>query len=133
MIKNEDKVVTLAQAKKLASLGVEVETQFLWMRADWFPDLWKVVQYDNTNLKHSSEVYRAPDVAELGILLNPFQVVYDSRSDGWYIYVDRELGHPRAMHIETYRAPEAQARGEALIWLIESEFLLLKDLNSLDN
>jgi hypothetical protein len=131
-MKTKDQVCSLEQAKKLVELGVVLDTTLLWYKTN---DGWELIPGKTPSCKFNKKnferfkFYPALNVAELGVLLP-----YDERfGAAWYsganergeiychIYNDAE---EQVFHAKT----EAQARADALIWLIEKGFRNPKDL-----
>jgi len=137
----EKQIVSLELAKKLNEFGVEQENAWEWRRdfyknmhhfSDW--KLW-VAHDDNFSCGDSYETIAAFTVAELGEMLlkgSEGNIVYweaSHQADGWVLrtYELGELtdgGGEASFREDT----EANARAKALIWLIESGHLNVKDL-----
>jgi len=141
-MKNEDKVATLEQCKKLVELGVILRTEKYW------------VSYDNlinTHLVDTNytvpiislnfiKVIPAPDVVELGMLLPKFIIFEEYRywlsldnnittEFGVSYKIDNHLLNSEFLGDKNfYESLEAQARAEALIWLLENDFLIPGEL-----
>jgi len=127
-MKTEYKVCTLEQSKKLVKLGVILETEWLWdvksnpLRPEIKLTRKSTIHYDKELYKNF--IFPAPDVAELGLLLP---------GDGWTVCSRKytrdnsflvEVCYMDDLDIKTFRgSSEAQAKADALIWLIEKGYL----------
>lgn len=110
-MKLEDQVCSLELAKKLKEFGVKQNAYWSW--------------YTNAgkgNLMHNPKGYRSMEVktfdafsvAEIGEILEGFQLPYFNFGTGWKIKQTRE--YHRCEN-------EVDARAELLIYLIENKFL----------
>ena len=120
-MKIKDQICSFEQAKKLLELGVKLNT--LW--SYWTPDGYeneKIVVYQADLYEHP--YYPAPTVAEFGVLLGDFQVGFHWWDIKLY-YVQLFLD---GILMECRKETEAQARAEALIWLIENRYIKPEDL-----
>ena len=135
MYPQEKQVCSLDQAKKLVELGVVLDTYFIWEERT-------VCGVNHTVLKPRDEpaiepraVYPAPNVAELGVLLT---FIVKHNHDLYWFYITKSQDTWR-MHWKTSSGilltnedfankSEAQARAEALIWLLENGHLKPEDL-----
>lgn len=123
-MKQEDKVCTPEQAKRIIKLGVVLETEKYWIyqaNDGWFVydyDYWyrRKKRFDNL------EYYPAPDVAELGEVLGGYTVMKYQSDSFWRLY--DETGELRGWFFDG-KKPEAQARCAALIWLVENKYIEL--------
>ena len=125
-MKIEEQVCSLEQAKKLEGLGVKIDTYFVWAT---FGTVSYVRPREIRNILPIYKEYLAPNVAELGVLLN--------LNTGFYMLTlgDKSTAEFKAkctdydyMHQEINGESEAQARTEALIWLIENKYTKVEDL-----
>jgi hypothetical protein len=126
----EDQVCSFEQAKKLVKLGVILDTQWCWIRPTTYLE-YKIALRRGLELSIEPPI-ATPTVAELGILL-PY--THPDNSDcrlvcvkGLYdftVFYEPLKGFPRLQFIAV---TEAQARTEALIWLIENHYISAKDL-----
>jgi len=121
-MKQEDKVCTLEQAKKLVELDIVLKTEYHWTEnthKEWY--LNKV--YNGCH-KEFPAFYPAPDVAELGVLLKGYKVWINSVGY-WQL---TKGNHLKELKTFNYKFTEAQARCEALIWLIENDYIKPENL-----
>jgi hypothetical protein len=128
----EEQLCSLEQAKKLVKLGLRTPTIFYYTvditskrrRIRYGHDLQAVNTSDFNEVCY--KFYPAYTVAELGVLLPS-----DIFVDGYCVFEMEQLGKHEPHWLwrgEEYNT-EAQARAEALIWLIENDYLKAEDLN----
>jgi hypothetical protein len=142
LMKIEDQVCSFEQAKKLVGMGLNLDTLFRFYLLTNDHDyrlarnLHEAYSFDElleiTTEGKEVNVFPAPTVAELGVLL-PY--THPDNSDcrlvcvkGLYdftVFYEPLKGFPRLQFIAV---TEAQARAEALIWLIENKYLDPKTL-----
>lgn len=118
-----NQVCTLEQAKKLAELGVKVKTYYKWVG---FEDQYEL--YPGTySIERSQEEFYAPTVTELGEMLGKY-IVMRYASDLLF-----RLYNEKGLLINCIRGTqnnnEAQARAEALIWLLDQKLLTAQQIN----
>lgn len=140
-MKIEDQVAAFEQAKKLVALGVKIDTQFYWVEAP--SDLRDTALITKAQIDEADSMgwfnpIPAPTVAELGLLL-PKEMRFKN-IDGDIIgsltfyffegeWVTDYMLPDSGESLETFIGrTEAQARAEALIWLLENNYLNPKDL-----
>ena len=142
-MKLEDQVCTFEQSLKLAELGVALPTTFYWSakgkdRSD--PAAFKLTIKEE-NDETADTCYSAFTTAELGILL-PYELnlededlyiqgtIGNRRGEFYYIWFQSSLDNVEwELFPAIERDTEAQARADALIWLIENEFVRVADLS----
>ncbi len=140
-MKNEDKVAILQQSKRLKELGVVLKTERYWEEitknhpVHWVAGTTQLNTYKGVNSSYINYT-PAPDVAELGELL-PYPFKIDGKDAFWVS--SRGNGLSSVSFLEstekiTVLAPfdyptEAQARCNALIWLIENKHIDVKKIN----
>jgi hypothetical protein len=127
MMKIEDQVCSPKQGCKLKGLHVKAIPHYIWEFANkWHLCEWRILE----------DWIPAYTVAELGVLLPinnsvslPCAEIWKD-ADGWYYdacgdypCTDRAYEYSKAP-LET----EAQAKAEALIWLLENNYLKAEDL-----
>ena len=130
-MKKEDQVCTLVQARKLVELDVKLSTLFYWVVGNDEP---RLVSSDQVRDAMDVEKYPAPTVAELGMLL-PWQIslededlylqgtIGNRQGEFYYIWFQSSIDNVEwELFPAIERDTEAEARAEALIWLIENEF-----------
>ena len=130
-MKLEDQVCTFEQARKFRyKLRLNLESFFVYEDGAISKDKPLYVRSQHTNHIKRVEGYGvrylpAYTVAELGVLLGKYQLVkFDNR---WQIC--KRIVHPIIMlGVNRIDLPEAQARADALIWLIEEDFIKAEDL-----
>ena len=137
MYPQEKQVCSLEQAKKLDKMGVVLETTWMWWDEN---NMEPYVQIRVPLMSKYAKFYPAPNVAELGVLL-PKEVFFPCEGRGHYYkseltcywfdgdwYADyTKSGSTESLH--TFKAEtEAQARADALIWLLENGQLKPEDL-----
>lgn len=131
-MKIEDTVCSLKQSKKLAELGVKLDTLYVWFRHTnkfvssvkshkWF----LMRSFERTQMLHA-ERFPALTVAELGVLLFPDQVFFNPECGLWGL-IDSDGCETHILE-NSYSFNETQARADALIWLIENEYVNAKEL-----
>lgn len=131
-MKLEDQVCSFTQAQKLVALGLDVCSYFLWQKNDNLPAI--VVSEEQNGPKNSS-CYPALTVAELGVLL-PAEISVDDEDlylqstignrKGEFHYLWFQFGVDNAewdLFPAIEQDTEALARADALIWLIENNYL----------
>ncbi len=117
-MKLEDKVCTLEQAKRLVELGVVLDAANHWTHLAWSKPTLSNSKAGKSAVELDLE-YPAPDVAELGELLGNYNVL--RIGDTWMLY---HKGYSLQVIVEFLEPKtEAQARVDALIWLIENNCL----------
>ena len=129
MYPQENQVCSLDQAKKLVKLGVVLDTTWYWIEVcgNWLlKNKWDLSYIEITPKDFKSEIYPAPNVAELGVLLSGYQMVL-TPNDGWQIFNPEGFAHG-FLSDKCDDLPEAPARTEALIWLLENGHLKSEDL-----
>ena len=138
-MKLEDKVAAIEQSKKLIELGFKMKTGKYWVKmlgdSEWIlstkhPD--KHVYYDQyIEFISPIEIHiPAPDVAELGEAL-PWKIIIDRRECHLDICKNKEgdinvvsyINRGHSMMYSAAAETEAQARAEALIWLIKNKYV----------
>lgn len=131
-MKQEDKVPLREQCQKLVELGVILKTEKQWISLGGY---WKIVSSSKNNELAILRgfIIPAPDVAELGALLPGNIRRYELKcvkEDGeWHIeYYEDDECNPGHLILDFYFKSEAQARCEALIWLLENKHLKMEDL-----
>lgn len=134
-MKIEDQVCTEEQARDLQKLGVRLETVYSWSKQVSYFDGKEFVNYLLRLTKEKNccdlEFIPAPTVAELGVLLGGW--LYHIRVDIGLCDNDETTGFCKfcfAFEGEyfQYFKTEAQTRAEALIWLLENEYIKPGDL-----
>lgn len=120
-----DQVCSFQQANEIAGY-VKLETHFSYIifESEDEDSAKLVTTFEANNAPGDYIVIPAPNVAELGILLGPYQVFYrrepEIDENYWGIYYDYNL--PIVwLPGEFDDKPEAQARADALIWLVEND------------
>jgi len=130
-MKNEDKVATLEQCKKLVELGVILRTEKSWFKGLY--GKWELVNYlVNKGCIDAKGGMPAPDVSEFGVLI-PVDLGTDEHSR-YSTFHSMKCGDKWASELGTEWSSclcdtEARARAEALIWLIENKYLNPDELN----
>ncbi len=136
-MKLEDQVCTLKQAQKLVKLGLVLGTTYVWQKRG--SDYQLASRY-NLAAK-SKDSFPAPNVAELGVLLPAGLMIEDAhhwletnKADASFLtgYIQK-ANTPHSSHDELWvckfiKETEAQARADALIWLIENGFVKVGSL-----
>ncbi len=142
-MKVEDQVCTIEQAKRFVELGIRLQTYFQWEvpdNADRSESETCALSITSSAMKKNINTYPAPSAAELGELL-PAVVSLEEED----LFIQGSLGNRRGEfhyiwfqssldNVEWELFPaiekdtEAEARAEALIWLIENEFVKIEDL-----
>lgn len=131
-MKIKDQVCTRDQAKKLVEMGIFLDTVFAWHHGAKYP-----LQINYGMSKFSIEngiMTPAPNVAELGVLLIEFgfsltrdNITYEEPNAppiiGWDL-----VDYHKQFLTHVIKDNEAQARTEALIWLIENGYIELEKL-----
>lgn len=131
-MKSEDQVCATEQAKKLKELGVMIETQFVWTRSK---ELLVYDEFYSAIKDYPEEFDSAPNVAELGVLL-PANIdteyysyhLFSGRSVSGNYFVGYETEPLKDDFAQFTNSNEAQARAEALIWLLENKYIKPEDL-----
>jgi hypothetical protein len=138
-MKLEKQVCSFMQAKKLSDLGLKAVTYFYWVKGEnEEPTLIPCPANPETIRK---KIYPAPTVAELGILL-PAEITYEDEDlylqgtmgnrPGEFYYIWFQFATDNA-EWELFPAieedTEAEARAEALIWLMENGIVKPENLN----
>jgi hypothetical protein len=125
-----DKVITLQQAQRLKELGIQQVgvTSNFWrfLKAINAPDSqyhWSVVNPTSWT-EQDALMCAAFDATELGVMLPLDSQLYTRKNR------EGEWGVTYALRIKPVHAPtEAQARGEALIQLLESGYIRACEVN----
>ena len=127
-MKLQDQVCTLDQAKKLVEFGVGCNSHFCY----WNNKLTETEKAKSSYKKHNMEMIKcfpAYTVAELGVLLiyciNDVNIYIDKTADGEYWKQVELFNGPK---LGKLFKTEAQARAEALIWLLENKYLNVEDI-----
>lgn len=152
-MKLQDQVITLEQAKRFKELGVTSETFMVWMEAEeldgegnhkeWVPALFVEIQSNGMDMTCVSELpdgctnddnechntrgsYPAYTVAELGVMIpNCYSTM--KLHEGWRVYNEEDQdGTGKDEIFDT----EAQARGAALIYLLETNIMTAEQCNA---
>ncbi len=142
-MKKEDQVCTFEQAKKLSELGVDLPTLFCWHSTGQYQsneDQFVLVLTDELKGSNDSVCYPAPTVAELGTLI-PYEIslededlylqgtIGNRQGDFYYIWFQSSIDNVEwELFPAIERETEAEARAEALIWLIDNEFIKTADM-----
>ncbi len=141
-MKIEEQVCSYSQAKRLAELGLRLPTLFHWVPGEKSGDAVPAFLGDQ-DLPDSvaKEQYPAPTVAELGLLL-PTEISLDDedlylqgtignrRREFYYIWFQSSIDNVEwELFPSIEKETEAVARAEALIWLIENEFVKVENLS----
>jgi hypothetical protein len=129
----EDQVCSFEQAEKLKALGVTTPSEFHWVLNSAQED-WRVVRKGSLIDFSFLPYLEAYTVAELGILL-PIDCISvcnlwkysSSRTRDYFIVKLTTFTTKHKDKFFSYKS-EAQARAEALIWLIENHYIAAKDL-----
>jgi hypothetical protein len=134
----EKQCCTVEQAKELIRLGVNVETCFEWVRfeSDCFDadlDDWAEPILMSREAREACEAhivfhYSAPTVAELGVILPWRGVHYEFivTQESNYLVHRLKIWTPGSPVVDlTYieKMNEAEARADALIWLIRNKYI----------
>ena len=138
-MKIENQVCTIDQAKKIKALGVDLKTYFSWVNnGDDNPSYEVLPTLQITD--PSKTIYPAPTVAELGDLLPSSVSLEDEdlfiqgslgnrKGEFHYIWFQSSLDNVEwELFPAVERDTEAEARCEALIWLLENDFVTKEDL-----
>ena len=112
----ENETCSFKYAKKLKELGVKQESLYYWARGDVYI---AVAFYDSHNPLDKNQ-YSAFTVAELGVMLKIAYVSIKGALGEYYITANGSL---------FISNKEADARAQALIWLIENKHLNIEDIN----
>ncbi len=134
-MRQEDKVATLEQCKRLGELGVVLETEKYWEIPCYKDGKTRLKHKYNLGGEYGSSSISAPDVAELGELLPNItgtnRVAYslniEKTDHAWMVWYDSP-GYRATIFDMPECKHEAQARCAALIWLIENKHINPKDL-----
>jgi hypothetical protein len=128
-MKIEDQVCSFEQAKKLHLLGLKVET--IHRHGEWkdniYHNLFSTRKPKPFSKNNGFTYYPAPTVAELGVLLGKYKLKENFYGKHWVLY-QTEPFYFDLLDICPIDTPEAQARAEALIWLIENGYIDPKTL-----
>jgi hypothetical protein len=132
-MKIEDQVCSFKQAKKLAELGIDLPTMYRWQVDQSRGD-------GESSPKLVLSDYPAPTVAELGLLL-PTVINLDEedlylqgtignrRGEFYYIWFQSSLSNGEwEIFPSIEQETEAMARADALIWLIENDYVDVAEL-----
>ena len=124
-MKLEDQVCTLEQAKKLRLLDLKAKSEFNWVLHS-AREKWQVTRKYSPNDFSFLPPLDAYTVAELGVLLEAthFYVFYINGS----ATIENKANHFLSVHKINDLLTEARARANALIWLIENEYVKVEDL-----
>lgn len=141
-MKLEDQVCTFNQAVKLAELGVNLSSAFYWIaegKGQSDPAKFKLAVKEEDH-DSADTCYPAFTTAELGILL-PYELnlededlyiqgtIGNRRGEFYYIWFQSSLDNVEwELFPAIEKDTEAQARADALIWLIENDFVSTADL-----
>ncbi len=129
----EEQVCSMEQAKKLVDLGLQLSTCYYWLeQGNVGMETQTLLSESDITSIADAHFYPAPTVAELGILL-PTEItdededyylqgsIGDRRGEFFYIWFQSALDN---IEWELFPAiekdTEAEARAEALIWLLEN-------------
>ena len=140
-MKLDEQVCSYSQAKKLAQLGFTSTTQFYWITSESFGKTDPVlVSVQDQQTSAEGSFYAAPTVAELGILL-PTEISHEDelyylqgtignrQGEFYYIWFQSSLDNAEwELFPSIEKDTEAEARAEALIWLIENDFVSVEKL-----
>jgi hypothetical protein len=128
-MKLEDQCCAVEQARELVRLGVNIETCFEWVRLesdciDYQLDNWTEPVLMSREMREACEAhivfhYPAPTVGELGVLLGKFTVMKYANDKCWRLYDDKGILRKCISQVNN----EAQARADALIWLIRDNYI----------
>lgn len=140
-MKLEKQVCSFTQAKKLAELSLCVDSLFNWKLTTEGSESISEVVFSQTEKIVPADLLPALTVAELGLLL-PSVVQYDEDEDYYlqgsignregefyYIWFQSSLDNVEwELFPSIEKDTEAEARAEALIWLIENGYVDPKTL-----
>ena len=123
MLPREDHVCSFLQARKLLSLGLNLETYWFYRPNG------TLINVDSFHWAAESYL-SAYTTTELGVLLGKYQVIkiVTSSSDSQFNISNDSNTFSVWLSGEFDNKPEARVRAEALIFLIESENILVNDL-----
>jgi hypothetical protein len=127
-MKTEDKVVTLAQAQRLKELGITQQSSFHYWH-DVSEDIHNPNREYHWTLEQPSNCYHraqiaAFDATELGVMLPLDSQLYTRKNK------EGEWGVTYALRLKPVHAStEAQARGQALIELLEEGYITASEVN----
>ena len=111
----KNQVCTLEQSKILYKLGLRLTTIWYWDLDHDKPVL---------NFRRDNAI-SAYNVAELGVILNEYEI------HKFYVEGQYNLFHKGEMlPFLAFGKNEAEARTNALIWLIREDYIFVNDLNS---
>jgi hypothetical protein len=140
-MKIEDQVCSFEQAKKLIDLGVVLDTTYYYYTPDGYMNERKLIHCDYVpSNSNGYPYYPAPNVAELGVLIPKFVSIIGPDDELWEscmptTYWFDEQWNMDFQWFETWESiyvvngeTEAQARAEALIWLINNNYIIQGDL-----
>jgi hypothetical protein len=136
-MKIEDQVINFEQAKRLLELGVNTNSLFKFFTSGNDAPRLSINLYEAYSLDELQEgvtndvfIAQAYTVAELGVLLGRYSVVRVGDDDFEYWAIINLDNAMDIVYLSQYfdDASEAQARAEALIWLIENGFVKVEDL-----
>ena len=126
MYPQEKQVCSLDQAKKLDKMGVVLETTWMWWDEN---NMEPYVQIRVPLMSKYAKFYPAPNVAEFGILLDPYYVAF--REYSFSIMKPPTLNNQDDWEIKVFKRngiTEAHARADAFIWLIDDRTIKTEDL-----
>ena len=126
MYPQEKQVCSLEQAKKLDKMGVVLETTWMWWDEN---NMEPYVQIRVPLMSKYAKFYPAPNVAEFGILLDPYYVAF--REYSFSIMKPPTLNNQDDWEIKVFKRngiTEAHARADAFIWLIDDRTIKTEDL-----
>ncbi len=141
-MKLEEQVCTFDQSVKLAELGVNLTTAFYWVaNGNGQGDPVKIrLGLKEDGHQTAESCYPAYTTAELGILL-PYELnleeedlyiqgtIGNRRGEFYYIWFQSSLDNVEwELFPAIEKDTEAQARADALIWLIENNYVSVADL-----
>lgn len=126
MIPRENHVCSFKQAEKLLRLGLNLETYWFYRTNG------TLITVDNFHWAAESFM-PAYTVAELGVLLGCYQLNYDHYDKLWRVTRQSSILPNKTVEFITVLlrispGDENQARAAALIWLIENDFVKVKNL-----
>jgi hypothetical protein len=121
-MKLEDQVCSFEQAERLKNLIAALQTYFC------YSDTGRIfIREAFSDIFPEAIFYPAPTVAEFGVLLGKYKVKGNFYGKQWTLY-QTEPFYFDLLDICPINTQEAQARAEALIWLIENDLLIPGEL-----
>jgi hypothetical protein len=123
-MKLQSQVCTLEQAKKLNELGVKQDSLFFWIDRK---DKSRVVFLGMIEDIEKLATYSAFTVAELGVMLPCYYVVYYTGAYGYCVCRKMEEGELQRPLLRGNT--EAEARAAMLIYLLENDLTTAEEVN----